>query len=311
MKANGFFTKSSIITESEVPVTVKKAVIPAAGMGTRFLPATKAVPKEMLPLVDKPIIQEVVEEAVRSGISEIVLITGMGKGAIEDHFDISTDLEGFLASKGQEELLKMVRKVSRMVDIISVRQKEPRGLGHAVHCAKAAVGDEPFAVMLGDDVVDSQVPCLAQLLKVFTKYKSTVVALELVSDSDVDKYGIVEGKEVEPGVIKIKNLIEKPPLAEAPSNMAVIGRYILTPEIFSAIEGLAPDGRGEIQLTDALQDIANSSEVYGVVFEGTRYDAGNRFGFLVANIIYALKDDELGPQLREYLKSLVAFWSDR
>lgn len=292
-------------------MTVKKVVIPAAGMGTRFLPATKAIPKEMLPLVDKPVIQEVVEEAVRSGISEIVLVTGMGKGAIEDHFDISTDLEGFLASKGQEELLKMVREVSRMVDIISVRQKEPRGLGHAVHCAKAAVGDEPFAVMLGDDVVDSQVPCLAQLLKVFAKYKSTVVALELVSDSDVDKYGIVEGEEVEPGIVKIKNLIEKPPIEEAPSNMAVIGRYILTPRIFSAIEGLAPDGRGEIQLTNALQDIANSSEVYGVVFEGTRYDAGNRFGFLVANIVYALKDDELGPQLREYLKSLVALWSDR
>jgi UTP--glucose-1-phosphate uridylyltransferase len=301
--------RSSI--ESEVQVTVKKVVIPAAGMGTRFLPATKAIPKEMLPLVDKPVIQEVVEEAVRSGISEIVLVTGMGKGAIEDHFDISTDLEGFLASKGQEELLKMVREVSRMVDIISVRQKEPRGLGHAVHCAKAAVGDEPFAVMLGDDVVDSQVPCLAQLLKVFAKYKSTVVALELVSDSDVDKYGIVEGEEVEPGIVKIKNLIEKPPIEEAPSNMAVIGRYILTPRIFSAIEGLAPDGRGEIQLTNALQDIANSSEVYGVVFEGTRYDAGNRFGFLVANIVYALKDDELGPQLREYLKSLVALWSDR
>ena len=292
-------------------MTVKKVVIPAAGMGTRFLPATKAIPKEMLPLVDKPVIQEVVEEAVRSGISEIVLVTGMGKGAIEDHFDISTDLEGFLASKGQEELLKMVKEVSRMVDIISVRQKEPRGLGHAVHCAKAAVGDEPFAVMLGDDVVDSQVPCLAQLLKVFTKYKSTVVALELVSDSDVDKYGIVEGEEVEPGIVKIKNLIEKPPIEEAPSNMAVIGRYILTPQIFSAIEGLAPDGRGEIQLTNALQDIANSSEVYGVVFEGTRYDAGNRFGFLVANIVYALKDDELGPQLREYLKGLVALWSDR
>ncbi len=292
-------------------VTVKKVVIPAAGMGTRFLPATKAIPKEMLPLVDKPVIQEVVEEAVRSGISEIVLVTGMGKGAIEDHFDISTDLEGFLASKGQEELLKMVREVSRMVDIISVRQKEPRGLGHAVHCAKAAVGDEPFAVMLGDDVVDSQVPCLAQLLKVFAKYKSTVVALELVSDSDVDKYGIVEGEEVEPGIVKIKNLIEKPPIEEAPSNMAVIGRYILTPRIFSAIEGLAPDGRGEIQLTNALQDIANSSEVYGVVFEGTRYDAGNRFGFLVANIVYALKDDELGPQLREYLKGLVALWSDQ
>ena len=292
-------------------MTVKKVVIPAAGMGTRFLPATKAIPKEMLPLVDKPVIQEVVEEAVRSGISEIVLVTGMGKGAIEDHFDISTDLEGFLASKGQEELLKMVREVSRMVDIISVRQKEPRGLGHAVHCAKAAVGDEPFAVMLGDDVVDSQVPCLAQLLKVFAKYKSTVVALELVSDSDVDKYGIVEGEEVEPGIVKIKNLIEKPPIGEAPSNMAVIGRYILTPRIFSAIEGLAPDGRGEIQLTNALQDIANSSEVYGVVFEGTRYDAGNRFGFLVANIVYALKDDELGPQLREYLKGLVALWSDQ
>ncbi|MFV2082015.1 MAG: UTP--glucose-1-phosphate uridylyltransferase GalU [bacterium] len=292
-------------------MTVKKVVIPAAGMGTRFLPATKAVPKEMLPLVDKPVIQEVVEEAVRSGISEIVLITGMGKGAIEDHFDISTDLEGFLASRGQEELLKMVRDISRMVDIISVRQKEPRGLGHAVLCAKAAVGDEPFAVMLGDDVVDSEVPCIAQLLKVFEKYNSTVVALEFVPDSDVDKYGIVEGEEVEPGIVKIKNLVEKPPLKDAPSNLAVIGRYILTPEIFSAIEGLAPDDRGEIQLTNALQDIANSDEVYGVVFEGTRYDAGNRFGFLVANIVYALKDGELGPQLREYLKGLVAFWSDR
>ncbi|MFV1956328.1 MAG: UTP--glucose-1-phosphate uridylyltransferase GalU [bacterium] len=292
-------------------MTVKKVVIPAAGMGTRFLPATKAVPKEMLPLVDKPVIQEVVEEAVLSGISEIVLITGMGKGAIEDHFDISTDLEGFLASRGKEELLKRVREISRMVDIISVRQKEPRGLGHAVLCAKAAVGDEPFAVMLGDDVVDSEVPCLAQLLKVFQKYRSTVVALEFVPDSDVDKYGIVEGEEVEPGIIKIKKLLEKPPLEDAPSNMAVIGRYILTPEIFSAIEDLAPDGQGEIQLTNALQDVAKSDEVYGVVFEGTRYDAGNRFGFLVANIIYALKDGELGPQVREYLEGLVARWSDQ
>ncbi len=290
---------------------VRKVVIPAAGMGTRFLPATKATPKELLPIVDKPVIQEVVEEAIKSGITEVVLITGKGKEAIEDHFDISPDLEAFLSAKGQDRLLEKVMEISRMVDIISVRQKEPKGLGHAVLCSRVAVGNEPFAVLLGDDIVDSEVPCLAQLLEVFAKYGSTVVALERVSDTDVDKYGIIEGSEVEPGVYCITGLVEKPAPADAPTNLAVIGRYILLPEVYDAIEGVGPDSRGEIQLTDALNVLAGTSSVYGVLFEGTRYDAGNRFGFLAANINYALKDKVLAPQLRDYLTGLVESWSSK
>ena len=288
---------------------VRKVVIPAAGMGTRFLPATKTTPKEMLPIVDKPVIQEVVEEALKSGITEIVLITGKGKEAIEDHFDISRELEAFLLAKGHNDLLEKVRKISRMVDIISVRQKDPKGLGHAILCSRVAVGNEPFAVLLGDDIVDSEVPCLAQLMEVYRKYHSTVVALERVPDLDVDKYGIIEGTEIEPGVFKISSLIEKPAPEDAPTNVAVIGRYILAPEIYDAIERVEPDSRGEIQLTDALNMLADTSSVYGVLFEGTRYDAGNRLGFLMANINYALKDANLAPLLMDYMTGLVESWN--
>jgi UTP--glucose-1-phosphate uridylyltransferase len=276
-------------------VKVRKAVIPAAGLGTRFLPITKTVPKEMLPLLDRPIIQEVIEESVLSGIRDIVLVTGMGKNSIEDYFDISAQLERFLAEKGKESLLERVKEVSRMVDIASIRQKEPKGLGHAVQCSRSLVGDNPFAVLLGDDIIDSRKPCIAQLIEVFERFGKPVVAL----------YGVVQGEEVEPGVLFISRLVEKPDPDQAPSNLAVTGRYVLPPEIFTHLEATRPGAGGEIQLTDALDGMARESGVYGLVFEGQRYDTGNLLGFLIANIQYALKDEELGPQLLDYLKNQV------
>jgi UTP--glucose-1-phosphate uridylyltransferase len=286
-------------------VKVRKAVIPAAGLGTRFLPITKTVPKEMLPLLDRPIIQEVIEESVLSGIRDIVLVTGMGKNSIEDYFDISAQLERFLAEKGKESLLERVKEVSRMVDIASIRQKEPKGLGHAVQCSRSLVGDNPFAVLLGDDIIDSRKPCIAQLIEVFERFGKPVVALQEVPWEEVHRYGVVQGEEVEPGVLFISRLVEKPDPDQAPSNLAVTGRYILPPEIFTHLEATRPGAGGEIQLTDALDGMARESGVYGLVFEGQRYDTGNLLGFLIANIQYALKDEELGPQLLDYLKNQV------
>lgn len=284
---------------------VRKAVIPAAGLGTRFLPITKTVPKEMLPLLDRPVIQEVIEESVLSGITDIILVTGMGKSSIEDYFDISLQLERFLAEKGKESLLDRVREVSRMVDIASIRQKEPKGLGHAVQCSRSLVGDDPFAVLLGDDIIDAETPCTAQLIEVFEKFEKPVVALQEVPLAEVHRYGVVDGKEVEPGVFSISRLVEKPEPDKAPSNLAVTGRYILPPEIFTHLEAVRPGLGGEIQLTDALDSMAAESGVYGVVFKGKRYDTGNILGFLIANIQYALKDEELGPQLLHYLNTIV------
>jgi UTP--glucose-1-phosphate uridylyltransferase len=284
---------------------VRKAVIPAAGMGTRFLPVTKASPKEMLPLVDKPIIQAVVEEAVRSGLREVILITGRGKRAIEDHFDVSAELENALTARGQTELLERIRAISRMADFAYIRQKEPKGLGHAILTASFAVGDSPFAVLLGDDIIDGPDPCIRQLMRVFARERRAVVALMEVPDSEVHRYGIIEGDDLGGGLYRVRRLVEKPRREEAPSNLAVIGRYVLPPSVFPAIEALTPGVGQEYQLTDALDALARGEGVFGLVFDGVRHDAGDRLGFLKANLHFALKDPELAPPLREHLRGLV------
>ncbi|MBU5315157.1 UTP--glucose-1-phosphate uridylyltransferase GalU [Clostridium bornimense] len=283
---------------------VKKAIIPAAGLGTRFLPATKAQPKEMLPIVDKPTIQYIIEEAVASGIEEILIITGKSKRAIEDHFDKSLELEMQLKESGKDDLLKIVQDISNLVDIHYIRQKEPKGLGHAIHCAKTFVGNEPFAVMLGDDVVDSEVPCLKQLIDCFDEYKTSVLGVQRVAEDQVSKYGIVEGIEIEDRVYKVRNLVEKPKEGETNSNIAILGRYIITPKIFEILEHTAPGKGGEIQLTDALQTLMGEEAMYAYNFEGRRYDVGDKLGFLQATVEYALKREELKDDFREYLKSL-------
>lgn len=283
---------------------VRKAIIPAAGLGTRFLPATKAQPKEMLPIVDKPTIQYIVEEAVASGIKEILIITGRNKRAIEDHFDKSVELEDELKNRDKEELLKLVQNISNLVDIYYIRQKEPKGLGHAVSLAKTFVGDEPFAVMLGDDIVDSEVPCLKQLMNCYDQYKTTILGVQPVDMSDVVKYGIIDGVEIENGIYKVKDMVEKPKVKEAPTNIAVLGRYIITPNIFNVLDKIEPGRGNEIQLTDALKEIAKKEAVYAQCFEGKRYDVGDKFGFLEANIDYALKRADLREKLIPYISSI-------
>jgi UTP--glucose-1-phosphate uridylyltransferase len=284
-------------------MTVKKAIIPAAGLGTRFLPATKAQPKEMLPIVDKPTIQYIIEEAVASGIEEILIITGRNKKCIEDHFDKSIELELELEKAGKEELLELVRDISDMVDIHYIRQKEPRGLGHAIYCAKTFVGDEPFAVLLGDDVVDSETPCLKQLIDCFSEYKTTILGVQTVQKENVSKYGIVDGIHIEDKVYKVKDLVEKPSMEEAPSNVAILGRYIITPEIFNILANTEPGKGGEIQLTDALKTLINKEAMYAYNFEGKRYDVGDKLGFLEATIEFALKKEELREEFIDYLNS--------
>lgn len=276
-------------------------------MGTRFLPATKAVPKELFPLVDRPLIHEVVGEAVASGISDLILVTARGKSAIEDYFDIDPGLENYLEARGDKEMLEKIRGISRMVQVVSVRQKEPLGLGHAVLCARDFVGTEPFAVILPDDLIDAATPCLAQLLDLFSRTGKSVVALQEVPDDQTHMYGIIEGRKTEPGVYHVKSFVEKPSPGTAPSNYAVIGRYILVPEVFPLLESQDRGIGGEIQLTDALNSLAAEDTVYGVVFEGLRHDAGDRLGLLMANIHYALKDDELGPRLLQYMASKLSF----
>lgn len=283
---------------------VKKAIFPAAGLGTRFLPATKASPKEMLPLVDKPLIQYVVEEAIASGIEEIIIITGRGKRAIEDHFDISYELENVLKEKGNTKSLAEIQKISNMVDICYVRQKEALGLGHAILCAKNLVRDEPFAVLLGDDIIDSEVPVLKQMLEIYNKYGASVIAVQEVDRSQVSSYGIIKAVPIADGVYKIDDMIEKPNIEDAPSNLAIIGRYILTPEIIGLLEKTEP-GRGkEIQLTDALRELVKTMPVYGYKFQGKRYDAGDKLGFLQATVEIGLKNEEFGESFRNYLKTL-------
>jgi len=288
---------------------VRKAVFPAAGLGTRFLPATKAQPKEMLPLVDKPLIQYGVEEAIHSGISNIIIVTGRGKSSIEDHFDKSFELEHLLESRGKKETLADVRSISDMIDVSYVRQKEALGLGHAVLRAKELVGPEPFAVVLSDDVIESDVPCIRQLLDIYEYFGASVLALMQVSNEAISAYGVVDAEPVEHNgmrnrLFRIRSMVEKPKPADAPSNLAIIGRYILTPEIFQSIENVQPGSGGEIQLTDALRHQLRNRPVYGLLFEGTRYDAGDKLGFLRATVEFALKRHDLGDSFREYLKTL-------
>jgi len=284
------------------PIT--KAVFPVAGLGTRFLPATKASPKEMLPLVDKPLIQYVVEEAIASGIEEIIIITGRGKRAIEDHFDISFELEDILRQKGKRKLLAEVQKISNMLDICYVRQKEPSGLGHALLCAKNLVKGEPFAVLLGDDVIDAKVPVLRQMLEVYNTYNAPVIAIQEVDRSQVSNYGIIKAHLIEEGIYRVTDMVEKPPVDEAPSNLAIIGRYILTPDIIELLKKTRPGSGKEIQLTDALRDLAKTRPVYAYKFRGKRYDAGDKLGFLKATVEFALKNEEFGEDFRSYLKTL-------
>lgn len=288
---------------------VRKAVFPAAGLGTRFLPATKAMPKEMLPLVDKPLIQYGVEEAIHSGMNNIVIVTGRGKSAIEDHFDVSFELEQMLESKNKKDLLATVRSVSDLIDVFYVRQKEALGLGHAVLRAKEMIGHEPFAVVLSDDVISSEIPCLRQLLDIYEFYGHSVVALMEVPRDRISAYGVVDAEPVAHNggsdrLFRIRNMVEKPKPEDAPSNLAIIGRYILTPEIFSSIESIEPGRGGELQLTDALKHLLKTRPVYGFKFEGKRYDAGDKLGFLRATVEFALQRHDLGEEFRAYLKTI-------
>ena len=285
---------------------IRKAIIPAAGLGTRFLPATKAQPKEMLPIVDKPTLQYIIEECVASGIEEILIITGRNKKSIEDHFDRSVELEMELEKSGKEEMLKMVREISDMVNIHFIRQKEPRGLGHAILCAKTFVGNEPFAVLLGDDVVyNDNKPCLKQLIDCYEEYKTSVLGVQTVEPQDVNKYGIVGGLHIEDRVYKVKGLVEKPAVEEAPTNVAILGRYIITPQIFKVLENTKPGKGGEIQLTDALLTLMEEEAMYAYDFEGTRYDVGDKLGFLKATVEYALRKEELRDGFIEYLRTII------
>ena len=283
---------------------VKKAVIPAAGFGTRFLPATKVVPKELLPIVDKPTIQYIMEEVAAAGIEEVILITGREKGSIEDHFDTSTELENYLKEKGKEDLLRMVREISEMVTLVSVRQKEPLGLGHAILCAKRTVGEEPFAVLLGDDLIDAKIPCIKQMIDVYQEMDGALIAIQKVPRSETHLYGIIKGKRVKERVYRIEEMVEKPKQGRAPSNLAIIGRYILPPQIFGILEKVSPDVKGEIQLTDGLRELSQRLPVFGYEFFGDRYDAGDKLGYLQANISFGLKHPELGSKLKRYLKNM-------
>lgn len=288
---------------------VRKAVFPAAGLGTRFLPATKAMPKEMLPLVDKPLIQYGVEEAIHSGMNNIIIVTGRGKSAIEDHFDVSFELEHLLESRNKQDLLDTVRGVSDLIDVFYVRQKEALGLGHAVLRAKELVANEAFAVVLSDDVINAEIPCLRQLQDIYEFYGCSVLALMEVPPENISAYGVVDAEPVSHNggsgrLYRIRNMVEKPSPEDAPSNLAIIGRYILTPEIFTSIESIEPGRGGEIQLTDALKHLLRSRPIYGYKFEGTRYDAGDKLGFLKATVEFALRRHDLGDAFRDYLKTI-------
>jgi UTP--glucose-1-phosphate uridylyltransferase len=285
---------------------VRKAVFPAGGLGTRFLPATKVIPKEMLALVDKPIIQYGVEEAVASGIEHIIIVTGRGKGAMEDHFDHSFELEATLERRGKHELLAVSRGVSGMARISYVRQKEPLGLGHAVLCAKNLVGDEPFAVVLPDDVIDAKEPCLKQIINVFDQKGGSVLATMTIEGAGISAYGVLAGSQDtdNPRIYNCTGMVEKPKLEDAPSTQAIIGRYVLTPRLFELLEQTTPGAGGEIQLTDGILALLKEEEVFGYTFEGKRFDAGDKFGMLQATVEFALKRSDLGPQFREYLKGL-------
>lgn len=285
---------------------VRKAVFPAAGLGTRFLPATKAQPKEMLPLIDKPIIQYGVEEALHSGCDQIIMVTGRGKSAIEDHFDISYELERMLEDRGKTDLLKIVQQISDMIHIAYVRQKEALGLGHAVMMAAELIGDEPFAVILPDDVIDAPVPCLKQMIEVYNETGCSVLATQVVEGAAISAYGVLDARPVAGNdrLFEVRHLVEKPTFEDAPSNLAIIGRYILTPTIFEMLSNITPGSGGELQLTDGLRALLEKEKIYGFIFEGKRHDAGDKLGFLKATVEFALKRNDLGGDFRAYLQSL-------
>jgi UTP--glucose-1-phosphate uridylyltransferase len=283
---------------------ITKAVFPAAGLGTRFLPATKVSPKEMMPLVDKPLIQYVVEEAVASGIEEVVMITGRGKRSIEDHFDVAFELEEDLRAKGKHKLLSEVQRIAEMVTFCYIRQKKALGLGHAVLTAKRIIGDDPFAVLLGDDIIDAKVPALKQMMNVYHRYPSSILAVQKVPKSQTQNYGIINGKKIEEGIYLVNDLVEKPSPGDAPSNLAIIGRYLLTPEIFTALEQTKPGKGGEIQLTDGLRLLMEKQPIYAYEFQGVRHDAGDKLGFLKATVEFGLKNQEFGHEFRSYLQKL-------
>lgn len=283
---------------------IRKAVFPAAGLGTRFLPATKASPKEMLPLVDKPLIQYAIEEAVASGIESILIITGRDKSAIENHFDISFELEQLLREKGKHEMFEQIRAISDIAQISYTRQKQALGLGHAIYQAKDFAGNEPFAALLADDVVDAEKPALKQMIDVFEKYQSPVIATMQVEGEAISRFGVIDAEEIEPNVFRIKDMVEKPAYADAPSDLAIIGRYIFTPDIFQAIEQTTPGAGGEIQITDAMRLLLKQRPFYAVKLEGRRHDAGDKLGFLIATVEYALKRKDLGDDFRTFLRTL-------
>ena len=283
---------------------VRRAIIPAAGLGTRFLPATKAQPKEMLPILDKPTIQYIIEEAVASGIEDIIVVTGRNKRSIEDHFDRSIELELELERTGKTHMLNTVREISDMVNLHYIRQKEPRGLGHAILAASHFIGDEPFAVLLGDDVVVSKKPCLKQMLEVYEEYQTSILGVQTVAHEVVNRYGIVDGHKVDDRVYKVDEMVEKPELDDAPTDIAVLGRYIITPQVFPLLETQDAGKGGEIQLTDALRRLAKEQPMYAYEFRGHRYDVGSKAGFLQANIEFALRDDSLKREMKEYLDAL-------
>jgi len=283
---------------------LRKAVIPVAGLGTRFLPATKTVPKELLPIVDIPSIQYVVQEAVDAGIEEIIFVTGRGKDGIEDHFDEAPELEQLLTERGNHEMVKTLRKIAEMTEVVSVRQKKPLGLGHAVLCAKDLVGDEPFAVMLADDLIEAEVPGIRQLISIFEETSESVVALMEVPQAEVHQYGIIKGREIKKRLYQVEATVEKPLAKDAPSRMAIIGRYVLRPEIFKILQDLPPGRGGEIQLTDGLSQLVRERKIFGCEFVGDRYDIGDKFGFVRATVAYALKRPDLRDKVLEYLKSI-------
>ncbi|MCM3618685.1 UTP--glucose-1-phosphate uridylyltransferase GalU [Sutcliffiella horikoshii] len=287
-------------------MTIKKVIIPAAGLGTRFLPATKAQPKEMLPIVDKPTIQYIVEEAVKSGIEDIIIVSGRGKRAIEDHFDKSYELEETLVKKEKYDMLQEIQSIADLANIHYIRQKEPLGLGHAIWCARKFIGNDPFGVMLGDDIVNAEEPCLQQLINVFNTYKSSVVGIQTVAKEDVSKYGIIapKGRELEENVVQVDGFVEKPSIEEAPSNYAIMGRYILTPEIFDILENTPRGSGGEIQLTDAINTLNDTQRVLAYQFDGIRYDVGDKFGFVKATLDFALNRDDLKEDVKNYLQTL-------
>ncbi|WP_018757158.1 UTP--glucose-1-phosphate uridylyltransferase GalU [Paenibacillus terrigena] len=284
---------------------VRKAIIPAAGLGTRFLPATKAMPKEMLPIVDKPTIQYIVEEAVESGIEDIIIVTGKGKRAIEDHFDNSFELEQNLLEKGKLDLLDEVQKSSKMVDIHYIRQKEPKGLGHAIWCARKFIGNEPFAVLLGDDIIKAETPCLKQMINQYNRCEASVIGVQRVPDHEVTRYGIVDAKKIDERLFRIQNMVEKPSIDAAPSNLAIMGRYILTPHLFDILSKQEIGAGGEIQLTDAIAKLNLIEEVYAYDFEGARFDVGEKMGFIQTTIEFALQREDLKTQLLEYMSRIV------